>query len=228
MMPSRADKFLKSYTLEYMRSPLFGSTNAIIGAVSRLLWTTCLVWVLVPVGAVAAESAVAEPPSEAGPVVHIRIDTIIHPVAAQFLIESLEHAEEMQAAVLVVELDTPGGLLTSTREMTTAMLSSPVPVVVWVAPSGAQAASAGFFLLMAADVAAMAPSTNTGAAHPVGGGGEEIEGVMADKVEQDAAATIRSLAARNGRDEKLAEAAVVESRSFTDQEALEAGLSTAG
>jgi membrane-bound serine protease (ClpP class) len=108
--------------------------------------------------------------------------------------------------------------------MFTAMLGTDVPVVVYVAPSGAQAASAGFFLLMAADVAAMAPGTNTGAAHPVGGQGEDIEGAMGAKVEQDAAATIRSLAARHGRNAELAEAAVVESRSFTADEALEAGL----
>jgi membrane-bound serine protease (ClpP class) len=104
------------------------------------------------------------------------------------------------------------------------MMGAETPVVVWVAPSGAQAASAGFFLLMAADVAAMAPGTNTGAAHPVGGQGEDIEGTMGEKVEQDSAATIRSLAERHGRNAELAEAAVVESRSYSADEALEAGL----
>jgi membrane-bound serine protease (ClpP class) len=169
-----------------------------------------------------------EPPEPDGgqgaPVVRLRIDSIIHPIAAQFLARAIEEAEERDAQVLVVELATPGGLLESTRQMFTAMLGTDVPVVVYVAPSGAQAASAGFFLLMAADVAAMAPGTNAGAAHPVGGQGEEIEGAMGDKVEQDAAATIRSLAARNGRNAELAEAAVLESRSFTAGEALEAGL----
>lgn len=157
-------------------------------------------------------------------VVHIALDSIIHPVAAQFLEESLAEAEAEDADLFVLELSTPGGLLTSTREMSTAMLGSDLPIVVYVAPSGAQAASAGFFLLMAGDVAAMAPGTNTGAAHPVGGQGEDIEGAMGEKVEQDAAATIRSLAARSGRDQQLAEQAVVESRSFTAEEALEAGL----
>jgi membrane-bound serine protease (ClpP class) len=108
--------------------------------------------------------------------------------------------------------------------MFTAMLGAATPVVVYVAPSGAQAASAGFFLLMAGDVAAMAPGTNTGAAHPVGGQGEDIEGAMGEKATQDAAATIRSLAARHGRNAELAEAAVVESRSFTADEALAEGL----
>jgi len=123
-----------------------------------------------------------------------------------------------------MELSTPGGLLTSTREIFTAMLGSEIPVVVYVSPAGAQAASAGFFLLMAADVAAMAPGTNTGAAHPVGGGGENIEGAMGEKIEEDAAATIRSLATRNHRNSELAESAVIESRSFTAEEALDNDL----
>lgn len=171
-----------------------------------------------------AESAAVEPTASTPIVVRIEVGMIIHPVAAEFVTRSLAEADAMGAEALVMELDTPGGLLTSTREIFTAMLGAQTPVIVYVSPSGAQAASAGFFLLMAADVAAMAPGTNTGAAHPVAGGGEEIEGVMAEKVEQDAAATIRSLAARNGRNAELAEAAVVESRSFTADEALEAKL----
>lgn len=171
--------------------------------------------------ALAAFAADAQPPGE---VVLIRVDSIIHPVASEFIADALEEADAIGAAALVMELDTPGGLLTSTREIFTAMLGAKTPVVVYVSPSGAQAGSAGFFLLMAADVAAMAPGTNAGAAHPVSGGGEEITGVMAEKVEQDAAATIRSLAARNGRNAEMAEAGVMESRSFTADEALEAGL----
>ena len=159
-----------------------------------------------------------------GPVVVIKIDSIIHPPAAEFLKEALAEAEDLDATAFVIELATPGGLLTSTREIFTAMLGSDVPVVVYVSPSGSQAASAGFFILMAADIAAMAPGTNTGAAHPVGGQGEDIEGVMAEKVEADAAATIRSLAGRNDRNAELAESAVLESKSFTAEEALESGL----
>ncbi len=157
-------------------------------------------------------------------VLWIEIDTIIHPVAAEFIAEGIQEAERVHAAALVVKLNTPGGLLTSTREMTTAILETQVPVIIYVAPSGAQAASAGFFLLMSADFAVMAPGTNTGAAHPVGGQGEDIEGTMGEKVEQDAAATIRSLAERRGRPVELAEAAVLESRSFTAEEALEENL----
>jgi len=157
-------------------------------------------------------------------VVVVRVDSIIHPVAAEFIVESLVEADDLGAEAFVIELSTPGGLLTSTRDIFTAMLGAETPVVVFVSPRGSQAASAGFFLLMAADVAAMSPGTNAGAAHPVGGQGEEIEGVMGEKVEKDAAATIRSLASRSGRNAELAEEAVVESRSFTADEALEAGL----
>ncbi len=157
-------------------------------------------------------------------VVVVRLKSILHPVAQQFLAEALAEADRTGAALLVVELDTPGGLLSSTREISTAMLGAATPIAVYVAPSGSQAASAGFFLLMAADFAAMAPGTNTGAAHPVGGQGETIEGVMGEKVEQDAAATIRALAGRHGRNVALAEEAVVKSRSFTDREALDNGL----
>ena len=157
-------------------------------------------------------------------VVHIRIDSAIHPVAADFIASSLEHADEIRAAALVVELNTPGGLLDSTREISKSMLGARTPVVVYVGPAGARAASAGFFLLMSADVAAMAPGTNTGAAHPVSGQGEDIEGDMGEKVEQDALATIRSLARQSGRNVDAAEAAVKESKSYTAEEALELGL----
>ncbi len=157
-------------------------------------------------------------------VVHLEVDSIIHPVAAQYIAEGIEEAERSGAAAVVIELSTPGGLLTSTREIFTDMLGSEVPVVVYVAPSGAQAASAGFFLLMAADLAAMAPGTNTGAATPVMGDGQDIEGAMGEKVEQDALATIRSLATRNNRNVELAEAAITESRSYTAEEALEGNL----
>jgi len=168
----------------------------------------------------AAARAAAAPPV----VVHARLESIIQPVAAQFLRGVLARADAAGAAVVVVELDTPGGLGTSMHEMTKDILAARTPVVVYVAPSGAQAASAGFFLLLAADVAAMAPGTRTGAAHPVGPNGESLTGIIGQKVEQDAAAAIRSLAARNGRDVKVAEQAVMTSRSFSAEEAVAAHL----
>ncbi|HWN41032.1 MAG TPA: nodulation protein NfeD [Thermoanaerobaculia bacterium] len=161
---------------------------------------------------------------EPGAIYRLKVRSAIHPVSAELIEDAVKAADGAGAAALVVELDTPGGLVTSTRAITTAMLGARTPVVVYVGPSGAQAASAGFFILMAADVAAMAPGTNTGAAHPVGGQGETIDGVLGKKVEEDAAANIRSLAARNGRNVELAQAAVVDSRSYTAQEALDGKL----
>ncbi|MDX1384053.1 MAG: ATP-dependent Clp protease proteolytic subunit, partial [Thermoanaerobaculia bacterium] len=130
-----------------------------------------------------AAAADETPAGAPGPILTLQIDSIIHPVAAELIAEAVAEADVRDAQSLVIQLNTPGGLLTSTREISSAMLEADTPVVVFVSPQGSQAASAGFFLLMAADVAAMAPGTNTGAAHPVGGQGEDIEGVMAEKVE---------------------------------------------
>ena len=126
---------------------------------------------LTPVSAVRAAAPPVAPPPERPLVVVCRLDSEVHPAAADFLKRSIRRAEEEKAALLVIELSTPGGLMTSTREITTAILNSKVPVATFVSPSGAPAASAGFFLLLAGDVAAMAPGTNTGAAHPVGRAG---------------------------------------------------------
>jgi membrane-bound serine protease (ClpP class) len=153
-----------------------------------------------------------------------RIDTPIHPAAANYLKKILREAGEEGAALVVVELSTPGGLLTSTREMTSAILQSKAPVATYVAPSGAQSASAGFFILLAGDVAAMAPGTNAGAAHPVGGEGQDLPKTINEKAEQDARAFIRSLARERGRNAEKAEAAVTKSVSYTETEAKEAGL----
>jgi membrane-bound serine protease (ClpP class) len=153
-----------------------------------------------------------------------RIDTPIHPASASYLKKLIRSAEEEHAALVVVGLSTPGGLLTSTREMTTAILLSKVPVATFVSPAGSQAASAGFFILLAGDIAAMAPGTNTGAAHPVGSEGQDLPKVMNEKAEQDARAFIRSLAGQRGKNPDKAETTVVQSASFTEKEAKEAGL----
>ncbi len=172
-----------------------------------------------------AGTAVTPAPRGPGPKVLVaRIDTPIHPAAANYLKKVLRAAGEEGAALVVVELSTPGGLLTSTREMTSAILQSKVPVATFVAPSGAQAASAGFFILLAGDVAAMAPGTNAGAAHPVGGEGQELPKTMNEKAEQDARAYMRSLARQRGRNAEKAEAAVTTSVSYTETEAKEGGL----
>jgi membrane-bound serine protease (ClpP class) len=157
-------------------------------------------------------------------VVEARIDTAIHPASANYLEKTIRGAERDAAALVVVTLSTPGGLLASTRVMSSAILASKVPVATFVAPSGAQAASAGFFLLLSGDVAAMAPGTNTGAAHPVGGEGQDLPKKLNEKAEQDARAFIRTLAKQRGRNAEKAEAAVLQSVSYTESEARAAGL----
>ncbi|MFQ5960691.1 MAG: nodulation protein NfeD, partial [Candidatus Methylomirabilales bacterium] len=149
-----------------------------------------------------------------------RVDGIISPSTADFIVGAIQKAEQGNGEVLVIELDTPGGLDTSMRVIIKEMLRSPVPVIVYVAPSGARAASAGAFITIAGDVAAMAPGTNIGAAHPVQMGGGEMDKEMAKKVEHDAAAYIRGIAERRGRNATWAEKAVRESVSITAAEAL--------
>jgi len=150
----------------------------------------------------------------------VRIDGPIIPVSAEFLDKALGKARDDRAEALIILLDTPGGLDTSMRQMVKAIIASPVPVVTYVSPSGARAASAGVFLMMASRVAAMAPGTNIGAAHPVQMEGGKMDEVMATKVENDAAAYIRSLAQKNGRDAAWAEDSVRKSVSISEQEAL--------
>jgi membrane-bound serine protease (ClpP class) len=157
-------------------------------------------------------------------VVVLTLNDSIQPASLRYLERGLTAADEAGAELTVLELNTPGGLLTSLRQMTTAITEAERPVVVYVTPGGAQAASAGFFLLIAADVAAMAPGTNAGAAHPVGGEGEDLGKTIAEKVTNDAAALMRSLAEQRGRSVEWAEKAVRESLSYTEKEALDKKL----
>jgi membrane-bound serine protease (ClpP class) len=157
-------------------------------------------------------------------VVQIDLDDIVHPVSASYVSEGIKHAKDIGAQAVILRLDTPGGLADSMREVVETILSSPVPVITWVGPNGARAASAGFFILLAGDVAVMAPGTNAGAAHPVTATGQKIEDVMEKKIVSDASAYIRSYTAKRGRNAQLAESAVTESRSFTAEEALKDNL----
>jgi len=154
------------------------------------------------------------------PVVVLEVDGIINPLTARYLERGLRAAEQHGARLVVVMLDTPGGLDGSMREMVQALLGSPVPAVVYVAPSGARAASAGMFITLAGDIAAMAPATNIGAASPVALGGEPGDTEIA-KATSDAAALARSVAEERGRNGEWAERAVIESASLTAAEALE-------
>jgi membrane-bound serine protease (ClpP class) len=160
----------------------------------------------------------------AGDVVNFRVEDTIQPASQRFIERALATAEARGAELVVMELDTPGGLLDATRKITTAISGSEVPVVVYVSPAGARAASAGFFILLAADVAAMAPGTNTGAAHPVGGQGENLPEDVRDKATEDATAMIKAFAEQRRRNVDLAIAAVRESASYTAEEAKKTGL----
>jgi len=157
-------------------------------------------------------------------VVKIRLDDTIQPVSDEYIGRAIEQARQTNADAVLIELNTPGGLVDSTRSIIEKILASPVPVIVYVAPTGARAASAGFFILESADVAAMAPGTNTGAAHPVNLGGEKMDDVMKEKVTNDSAAFMRSFVGPRGRNVALAESAVRESKSWTDKEALDQHL----
>jgi membrane-bound serine protease (ClpP class) len=156
-------------------------------------------------------------------VVLLRLDDTIQPIAEDYFNRALDHAADIRADALLVELNTPGGLLSTTRNMVGRIGASPVPIIVYVAPEGARAGSAGFFLLEAADIAAMAPGTNAGASHPVIEGAK-LDDTMKQKVENDAAALLRSYTAQRGRNPKAAEDAVRNSKSYTVQEAKDLGL----
>lgn len=157
----------------------------------------------------------------------IKVNTAIQPISAQYITDNINKAEDEGAVLFVIEQDTPGGLGESMRAIIQKMLKSKIPVVVYVTPSGARAASAGFFILMAADIAVMAPGTNTGAAHPIplvdSGQGKESEltKTMMKKLESDSAAFMKSIVEKRGRNVELALKAVSESSSFSAQEALE-------
>jgi membrane-bound serine protease (ClpP class) len=150
------------------------------------------------------------------------IDGIIHPVAAAYVRGVIDRADAAGASLVVITLRTPGGLVDSTRDINNAIIRAKTPVAVFVGPSGNRAASAGFLITIAADIAAMAPGTHIGAAHPVSGSGEKVDETMAKKMTSDVAGYARTLAAQRKRNVALVEQAVTESRSFTEQEAITA------
>src|SRR4051812_47556734 len=159
-----------------------------------------------------------------GDVLKITVDDTIHPITQEFIARAIQQAQSTNADALLITIRTPGGLESSTRKIIESILASPVPVIVYVAPSGSRAASAGFFILESADVAAMAPGTNTGAAHPVTMSGGQMDEVMKEKITNDSSAFMRSFVSKRGRNVQVAESAVRESKSFTDKEALDQKL----
>ncbi len=181
----------------------------------------------VVLGAATLLAAAGAPPLQAAappaPLVLVaQVDAIIHPVSAEYMVDTIDRADREGANLLVFELNTPGGLVDSTRTIITRIIAAKTPVAVFVAPSGSHAASAGFLVTIAADLAVMAPGTHIGAAHPVSGQGEKMDETMAKKAASDVSALARTLASKRGRNVALSEEAVLESRSFTEDEALHA------
>ncbi len=156
----------------------------------------------------------------------ITVDTAIHPVSSEYIRDAIDRAETENAKLIIIALNTPGGLDSSMREIMEKILNSEIPVAAYVYPSGSRAASAGFFISMACDIFVMAPGTNTGAAHPVGMSltGQQMDETMSDKVTNDAASYIKSIAEKRGRNIQMAEDAVRKSLSYTEEEALKGNL----
>ena len=162
----------------------------------------------------------------AASIYRITVDAPVHPISSEYIMRSIEKAEREGASLLIIVLNTPGGLDSAMREIIAKILASPVPVMTYVGPGGARAASAGFFIGIASDLFVMAPGTNTGAAHPVGISitGQAMDKTMEEKVTHDAASYIKTLAEKRGRNVQAAEDAVRKSLSYTEKEALEKGL----
>lgn len=159
-------------------------------------------------------------------ILKITVNAAIHPVTSEYIRNSIDRAEKENAHLIIICLNTPGGLDSSMREIIERILSSKVPVAAYVTPSGGRSASAGFFIAIACDIFVMAPGTNTGAAHPVGVSitGQQMDKTMEEKVTHDAASYIKSIAEKRGRNIKMAEDAVRKSLSYTEKEALKGNL----
>lgn len=199
------------------RSFCFERTRSV--AAFLVLSTVCagaIFLLLPPVGA-------AEHPN--GPVVlELNLEGQVEPILATYIDEGLQDAARRHAALVLITMDTPGGLSDSMKDMIQHILASPVPVAVYVSPTGARGASAGFYILVSADIAAMAPGTHAGAASPIiaiGGFPQQIDEVFRRKINQDAMAFLRSFTERRGRNPELAEKAITESKAFTEKEALD-------
>jgi membrane-bound serine protease (ClpP class) len=167
------------------------------------------------------------PPSSAPQVVELRIDGEVDPILAEYLDDGIEQANETHASLVLITMDTPGGLEDSMKDIIQHILASPVPVAVYVSPTGARGASAGFYILLSADIAAMAPATHAGAASPlieIGGSPIDINQTLENKIMNDATAFLRSYTTKRGRNAALAETAVTDAKAFTETEALDGKL----
>src|SRR5260370_15528984 len=172
----------------------------------------------------------APPPANSGSasqVIELRIGDEIEPIMAEYVVGGIDEAARRRASLVLITMDTPGGLSTSMEEIIQKILASPVPVAIYISPTGARGASAGFFILLSADVAAMAPGTRTGAASPIiaiGGFTIGVDGTLRKKIMNDAMAFMRSYSEKSGGNAKLAETAVTDARAFTESESLDGKL----
>jgi membrane-bound serine protease (ClpP class) len=198
---------------------------------SRRLWfviSSALLCVLasIPIRSIAFAAA-PDAPEKSARVVELRIDGEIEPILAEYIVHGIEQANEQHADLILITMDTPGGLDSSMRSIIHAILTSEVPVAAYVTPTGSRAASAGFFILLSADVAAMSPGTETGAASPIlaiGGQPVNVDDTLHKKIVNDATAYLRSYVSKRGRDEELAATAVTDAKAFSDSEALKGKL----
>ena len=175
----------------------------------------------------AAPLSVSDEPHTQPLVIDLHLDGEVEPVLATYIDEGLAEAARRKASLVLITMDTPGGLSDSMKDIIQHILGSPVPVVVYVAPTGARGASAGFFILLSADIAAMAPGTRTGAASPIiaiGGFTIGVDETLRKKIMNDAMAFLRSYSEKRGRNAKLAETAVTDAKAFTENASLEGKL----
>lgn len=188
----------------------------------RLVFYLCLLIVGTILGVSSGVSQLSAQGSPASPLVYqLEIDGTINPALLDYIIKGIELADSKHASAVIIRMDTPGGMVTTTKTIIKEMINARLPVVVYVAPSGSSASSAGALITVCADVAAMAPGTNIGAAHPVGGGGQEIDPSMSEKIINDLTAYIRGIVVGKGRNADWVEKAIRESVSITSKEALE-------
>ncbi|HXM95957.1 MAG TPA: nodulation protein NfeD [Candidatus Dormibacteraeota bacterium] len=205
------DVFKRSISLGVFSTGVLCALSGICVAALGFLWPTV--------------NADNHPPSSE--VLELKLDGEVEPILATYIDEGLDAAAQRHAALVLITMDTPGGLSDSMKDIIQHMLASPVPVAVYVAPTGARGASAGFYILLAADIAAMAPGTHTGAASPIiaiGGFPQQIDNVFQKKINNDAMAFLRSFTEKRGRNPVLAETAVTDAKAFTEKEALDGKL----
>src|SRR5579863_6379242 len=180
-----------------------------------------------PLRAQGPETKISPSPSSSAQIIELNIGDEIEPVMAEYVVNGIEEAAQRHASLVLITMDTPGGLSTSMEDIIHHILDSPVPVAIFVSPVGARGASAGFFILLSADVAAMAPGTHTGAASPllaIGGVPLQVDETLKKKILNDATAFLRSYTAKRGRNVQLAESAVVDGKAWTETEALDGKL----